>query len=72
MNEPFDDQPEGFKTNVMENNTNMPFAVAAVSWRRYVGCREFTDQSFDALRAFREDFVGDAPEGDFPWPATLG
>jgi hypothetical protein len=70
MNEPFDGQPGGYKTVVMENNTKMPFAVAAVSWTRYVACREFTDDAFDALRAFRSEFHSQAPEGDFPWPAS--
>ena len=40
----------------------MPFAVAAVAWRHYVGCPEFTDKSIDALRAFREVYVDTAPE----------
>ncbi len=70
MDEPFDGQPGGFKTAVMENNTSMPFAVAAVSWSRFVGCERFTDATFDVLRAFRTEFVGQAPEGDFPWPAS--
>jgi hypothetical protein len=69
MDEPVGDEPAGFKTVVMENNTGMPFAVAAVSWRRYVGCPRLDAASLDALRAFRLRFVGDAPEGDFPWPA---
>ena len=68
MNEPVKKEEGGFKTVLMENNTDMPFAVAAVGWTRYVGCKEFTDASFDALRAFRAEFVEDAPEGDFPWP----
>ncbi len=70
MDEEFGGQPGGFKTAVMENNTKMPFAVAAVSWTRYVGCKEFTDETFDVLRAFRAKYVGMAPEGDFPWPAS--
>ena len=68
MNEAVKEEEGGFKTVLMENNTEMPFAVAAVGWRRYVACKELTDASFDALRAFREEFVEDAPEGDFPWP----
>ncbi|HEV2813274.1 MAG TPA: DUF3105 domain-containing protein [Solirubrobacteraceae bacterium] len=68
MNEEVKGEAGGFKTVIMENNTDMPFAVAAVSWSRYVACKEFTDGAFDALRAFRAEFVEDAPEGDFPWP----
>ena len=47
---------------LMQNNTDMPFAVAAVSWRHYVGCSEFTDKTIAALRAFREARVDKAPE----------
>jgi hypothetical protein len=70
MDEEFGGRPAGFKTAVMENNTKMPFAVAAVSWSRYVGCEEFTNETFDVLRAFREKYVEMAPEGEFPWPAS--
>jgi hypothetical protein len=47
---------------LMRNNTNMPFAVAAVAWRHYVGCSAFTDKTIPALRAFRELYVDKAPE----------
>ena len=53
---------EGYHTVLMENNTEMPYEVAAVSWTRTLGCRRFTDRSWDALRAFRERFVDQAPE----------
>jgi hypothetical protein len=52
----------GYHQMVLENNTNMPYAVAAVAWTHYVGCKKFTDDSFDALRAFRERFVDKGPE----------
>lgn len=52
----------GYHQMVLENNTNMPYAVAAVAWTHYVGCKKFTDASFDALRAFRERFVDKGPE----------
>ncbi|HEV3000803.1 MAG TPA: DUF3105 domain-containing protein [Solirubrobacteraceae bacterium] len=61
-----------YKTLLMENNTDMPYAVAAVSWRRWVVCDRFTDGVFDAFRAFRKENVDSdlAPEPDFPWPYT--
>jgi hypothetical protein len=70
MNEEVDGQPEAYKTVLMENNTKMPFAVVALSWRKTLACDEFTDASFDALRAFRNENVDSdlAPEPDFPWP----
>ncbi len=72
MNEEFNGQPEGYKTVVMENNTEMTAAVAAVAWRRSMTCPQFNEQVFDALRAFRSENVDSelAPEPDFPWPYT--
>jgi hypothetical protein len=52
----------GYHQLVLENNTQMPFAVAAIAWTHYVGCKKFTDASFDALRAFRERFIDKGPE----------
>jgi Protein of unknown function (DUF3105) len=62
FNEPVLDSGNGYHSVLMQNNTKMPFAVAAVAWRHYVGCPEFTDQSLAALRAFRELYVDTAPE----------
>lgn len=52
----------GYHQMVLQNNTKMPFAVAGVAWTHYVGCEEFTDETFDVLRAFRERFVDKGPE----------
>ena len=52
----------GYHQMVFQNDTNMPFEVAAVAWTHYVGCKKFTDETFDALRAFRERFVDKGPE----------
>ena len=62
FDEPYGGGPAGYHTLLLENTTQMPFAVAAVTWTRYVGCDRFTDRTFDALRAFRERFVDQAPE----------
>jgi hypothetical protein len=72
MNEEVNGQPSGFKSALMENNTEMPFAVAAVAWQEYVACKQFTNDTFDALRAFRAQALREpkAPEADFPWPAS--
>jgi hypothetical protein len=72
MNEEVGDQPSGYKTSVLENNTDMPFAVAGVAWGAFIGCKQFNDAAFDALRAFRLDQIENtkAPEADFPWPAS--
>ncbi|MBA3327798.1 MAG: DUF3105 domain-containing protein [Solirubrobacterales bacterium] len=62
FNEPVAGGPEGYHLVLMQNDTDMPFQVAAVAWTRYVGCKEFTDRTFDALRAFRDLYVDKAPE----------
>jgi hypothetical protein len=62
FNEPVAGGPNGYHTLLMRNNTRMPFAVAAVAWRNYIGCKTFDDRTWDALRAFRDQFVDKAPE----------
>lgn len=52
----------GYHSVLMQNNTKMPFAVAAVGWRHYMACREFTPAAITAMRAFREEVVDTAPE----------
>jgi len=48
---------------LMQNNSDMPFQVAAVAWRHYLGCSEFKgEQTIAAMRAFRELYVDKAPE----------
>lgn len=55
-------ETDGYHTLLFENTTNMPFEVAATAWTHVLGCKKFTDQSFDALRAFRERYVDKGPE----------
>jgi Protein of unknown function (DUF3105) len=52
----------GYHMALMENTTKMPYEVAAVTWTRTLGCKTFTDASFDAIRVFRDRFVDQAPE----------
>jgi len=47
---------------LMQNNTEMPFEVAAVAWRNYVGCEKYSLEAVEAMRAFREVYVDTAPE----------
>jgi hypothetical protein len=47
---------------LMRNNTDMPFAVAAVAWRHYMGCKAYTPAVIDAFRQFRTALVDKAPE----------
>jgi hypothetical protein len=62
FNEKVLDSGNGYHSVLMENNSKMPFAVAAVAWRHYVGCPEFTDRVLPALREFRKVYVDKAPE----------
>jgi hypothetical protein len=52
----------GYHLLLFANNTQMPYAVAAVAWRRYVGCRTFNGRTANAIRAFRTAYVDRAPE----------
>jgi hypothetical protein len=59
--EPFNGSP-GYQIMVFENNTNMPYAVAAVAWTHLLGCKTMNDGVFDAIRAFRKQWTDKAPE----------
>ena len=51
-----------YKTLLFENNTNMPYAVAATAWGHILGCKAFNDKVFDAIRDFRAKWVDQGPE----------
>jgi hypothetical protein len=52
----------GYHQLLFQNQTNMPFQVAAVAWTHYLGCPTMNDKVFDAMRAFRARFVDKGPE----------
>ena len=62
FNEDVKDSGGAYHSVLMRNNTKMPFEVAAVAWRHYMACREFTPKSIEALRVFREELVDKGPE----------
>ena len=62
FNEDVADSGGGYHSVLMRNNSKMPFEVAAVAWRHYMACREFTPKSIEALRTFREELVDKGPE----------
>ena len=47
---------------LFENNTKMPYQVAATAWTHLIGCTKVTPQMWDALRAFRITYTDKAPE----------
>jgi hypothetical protein len=47
---------------LFKNATSMPYAVAATAWTHILGCGQFTQKVFDALRAFRDAYKLKGPE----------
>lgn len=47
---------------LFENNTKMPYAVAATAWTHALLCPTANDKVFDAIRAFRIQYTLKAPE----------
>ena len=52
----------GYHVLVFQNNTQMPYKVAAVAWTHVLGCKTFNPRIFDAIRAFRKAYTDKAPE----------
>jgi hypothetical protein len=52
----------GYHMLLFQNETKMPYAVAASAWDHYVGCPTMNDKVFDALRAFRTEYIDKGPE----------
>jgi hypothetical protein len=52
----------GYHMMLFENNTEMPYEVAATAWTHILGCKTVNDKTWDALRAFRDRFVDKGPE----------
>jgi hypothetical protein len=52
----------GYHQLLFENNTGMPFEVAAVSWQHYLGCPTWNNKAIDAIRSYREQYVDKGPE----------
>jgi hypothetical protein len=52
----------GYHMLLFQNETKMPFAVAASAWDHYVGCPTMNPQVFDAIRAFRVEHIDKGPE----------
>jgi Protein of unknown function (DUF3105) len=52
----------GYHTLVFENNTKMPYEVAATAWTHILACPTFNDGVFDAIRDFRTRYTDQGPE----------
>jgi hypothetical protein len=53
---------EHYHMLLFQNNTNMPYEVAATAWTNLIGCKTVNDKTWDALRAFRDRFTDKGPE----------
>ncbi len=47
---------------VLMPNRRMPYEVAATAWGHLIGCDKITDETFDAIRAFRDRYRDQGPE----------
>jgi len=52
----------GYHSLIFPNATGMTAAVAATAWTKSITCDQWNDQVFDAMRAFRKEYVDKGPE----------
>ena len=52
----------GYHMLLFENETKMPYAVAATGWGQMLGCKQMSDDVFDALRTFSREYIDKGPE----------
>ncbi len=55
-------QNAGRHALLFQNQTAMPYAVAATAWRQLIGCPRFSPGALAALRDFRARYTDKAPE----------
>lgn len=53
---------DGYHMLLFENTTDMEYEVAATAWGHLLGCAEFNDEVFDAIRTFRQRYTDKGPE----------
>lgn len=53
---------KGYHMVLFQNNTDMPYEVAATAWTHLIGCKTVNAKTWDALRAFRDRFLDKGPE----------
>jgi hypothetical protein len=47
---------------VLFPNTLMPYQVAVTAWGHLAGCKKVNNETFDVIRAFKQRYLGQAPE----------
>jgi hypothetical protein len=58
----YNEMDGGHHLLLFENGTKMPFAVAATAWDHQLGCKTMNPKVFDAIRAFRAEYIDKGPE----------
>jgi hypothetical protein len=58
----YNEMDGGHHLLLFENTTDMPFQVAATAWDHQLGCPTMNDKVFDAIRAFRTEYIDKGPE----------
>ena len=58
----YNEMDGGHHLLLFQNETNMPFAVAATAWDHQLGCPTMNPKVFDAIRAFRTEYIDKGPE----------
>jgi hypothetical protein len=58
----YNEMDGGHHLLLFENGTDMPFAVAATAWDHQLGCPTMNPKVFDAIRAFRTEYIDKGPE----------
>ena len=56
------EQNGGYHMLLFQDETDMPYAVAATAWGQMLGCKTMSPAVFDALRTFRAKYVDKGPE----------
>jgi hypothetical protein len=51
-----------YHVTLTPNETGMPFEVAATAWTHLLGCKQMDERTFDAIRAFYQQYVDQGPE----------
>ncbi len=58
----YNEMDGGHHLLLFQNDTKMPFAVAATAWDHQLGCPTMNPKVFDAIRAFRTEYIDKGPE----------
>jgi hypothetical protein len=58
----YNEMDGGHHLLLFENTTKMPFQIAATAWDHQLGCPKMNDKVFDAIRAFRTEYIDKGPE----------